>query len=81
MRVQQEQQQRAFPLVTDSRSHPFCRRYAGEWYEAEPGHGAPTEEQRETASKNCFIVGAVYLGWTIFAAVCICVQRARKKTP
>jgi hypothetical protein len=53
----------------------------GEWYEPEHGKGTPTDEQRAVASKNCFIVGAVYLGWTVFAAVCICVQRARKKTP
>jgi hypothetical protein len=48
---------------------PFlpCFRFIGEWYEKEPPHHAPTEEQVEEGSINCFIVGGIYLGWTVFA--------------
>jgi hypothetical protein len=53
--------------------------FIGEWYEKEPPHTAPTEEQVKTASRNCFIVGGVYLGWVVFAAACVCVQGARAK--
>jgi len=42
-------------------------RFIGEWYEKEPPHHAPTEEQIAQGSRNCFIVGGIYLGWTVFA--------------
>jgi hypothetical protein len=42
-------------------------RFIGEWYEKEPPHHAPTEEQVAQGSRNCFIVGGIYLGWTVFA--------------
>jgi len=31
------------------------------------------------ASKNCFIVGGVYIGWVVFALGCVCFQSARAK--
>jgi hypothetical protein len=55
------------------------RRFIGEWYEKEPGHDAPTPEQISSASRNCFIVGAVYMAWLVFALGCVCVQSARAK--
>jgi len=54
--------------------------FIGEWYEAEPGHGAPTGEQRDAASSNCFLVAGIYLGWVAFATGCVCVQSGRAKS-
>lgn len=54
--------------------------FIGEWYEAElPGHHAPTEDQIAEASRNCFIVGAIYLGWVALAVGCVCFHGARNK--
>lgn len=44
-----------------------CNRFIGEWYEKEGSHHAPTEEQIAEGSKNCFIVGGIYIAWTVFA--------------
>lgn len=69
------------PSTTAAHTHPLtcAHRFIGEWYEKEPGHDAPTHEQIATGSKNCFIIGAVYLGWMVFALGCVCVQSARAK--
>jgi len=53
--------------------------FIGEWYEPEPGHHAPTLEQQDAASKNCFLVAGIYLGWAAFASLCVCVQNGRAK--
>jgi len=53
--------------------------YIGEWYEAEPPHHAPTREQIDAGSKSCFTVGAIYIGWAVFALGCVCFQNARAK--
>jgi hypothetical protein len=42
-------------------------RFIGEWYEKEPPHHAPTKEQIAEGSRNCFIVGGIYMAWTVFA--------------
>ena len=58
----------------------------GEWYDKESlvdgvmkYHGAPTKEQISAASKNCFAVGGIYIGWTVFAAFCVVYQRSKAK--
>lgn len=54
--------------------------YIGEWFEPEvKGSGAPTEEQIESSSTNCFIVMAVYLGFLVLSLASICVLRAKSK--
>lgn len=53
--------------------------FIGEWYEPEPGHHAPTQEQQDAASKNCFLVAGIYLAWVVFATGCVCVQNGRAK--
>lgn len=57
--------------------HPWAvldcaRRFVGEWYHPHEGQGSPTEEQTEAASKNCFAVGGIYLGFTVLAIVLTC---------
>jgi hypothetical protein len=58
---------------------PTLPRFIGEWYEKEPPHYAPTEDQIAEASRSCFIVGAIYIGWMVLAIGCICFQSARSK--
>lgn len=53
--------------------------HIGEWYEPEPPHHAPTPEQIEKGARSCFITGAIYIGWTVFALGCVCFQNARAK--
>ncbi|KAI8463007.1 MAG: hypothetical protein J3K34DRAFT_445632 [Monoraphidium minutum] len=53
--------------------------FIGEWYEKEPPHYAPTEEQISEASRSCFIVGAIYIGWMVLAVGCVCFHSARSK--
>jgi hypothetical protein len=66
----------ANPLSRHPKPH---RRFIGEWYEKEPPHHAPTEEQIALGSRNCFIVGGIYLGWVAFATACVCVMgRSRR---
>lgn len=54
-------------------------RFIGEWYEPEPPHHAPTDEQIAEAARSCFIVGAIYLGWVALAVGCVCFHSARGK--
>ncbi len=59
--------------------HVRPRRFIGEWYEKEPPHYAPTEEQIAEASRSCFIVGGIYIGWMVLAIGCVCFHSARSK--
>lgn len=54
--------------------------FIGEWYEPEGGRHAPTLEQQDAASKNCFLVAGIYLAWVVFATGCVCVQNGRAKS-
>lgn len=45
----------------------FFDRFVGEWYHPEEGMGAPTPRQIDEASKNCFAVGGIYIGFTVMA--------------
>lgn len=29
------------------------------------------------ASKSCYVTGAFYIAWTVFAGVCVCYQRSK----
>jgi hypothetical protein len=58
---------------------PPYRRFIGEWYEPEPPHHAPTEDQIAKAARSCFIVGGIYLGWMVLAIGCVCFHTARSK--
>lgn len=64
---------------TPSPNYPPPHRFIGEWYEKEPPHEAPTEEQIAEAAQSCFIVGAIYIGWVVLAMGCVCFQGARSK--
>mmetsp|Transcript_29948 Transcript_29948/g.88842 ORF Transcript_29948/g.88842 Transcript_29948/m.88842 type:complete len:86 (+) Transcript_29948:205-462(+) len=52
--------------------------YLGEWYEPEEGHELPTDAQIATASTNCFTVMGIYMGFTVLALCCVCLQRVRR---
>lgn len=53
--------------------------FIGDWYVHEKGRGSPTDAQIATASKNCFIVGGIYIAFTAAAAVCVCYQNRKAK--
>ena len=55
----------------------FLRRYVGEWYHPEEGRGSPTQDQIDLASGNCFIVMAIYIGFTVMAIACLYWQKSR----
>ena len=55
------------------------RRFIGEWYVHEKGRGSPTDAQISAASRNCFIVGGIYIAFTVAAAVCVCYQNRKAK--
>ena len=55
------------------------RRWVGEWYHPVAGQGTPTAEQISKASGNCFIVGAIYVGFTVLAILCVFYQKSRAK--
>ncbi|GAX74492.1 hypothetical protein CEUSTIGMA_g1941.t1 [Chlamydomonas eustigma] len=45
--------------------------YVGEWYMPIGDRGSPTQAQIDQASGNCFIVMGIYMGFTVFAILCI----------
>jgi len=53
--------------------------FVGEWYTPLSGRGSPTQEQIKEASKNCFVVGAIYIAFTVLASVCVCYQNKKAK--
>jgi hypothetical protein len=54
--------------------------FIGEWYEPEShAGGAPSQEQIDIGAKNCFIVGAIYLGFVFFSLACVCYQNRKLK--
>jgi len=55
-------------------------KYVGEWYKPEElpvPRGSPTQAQIDEAAKNCFIVMAMYIGFTCMALACLFFMRSK----